>query len=380
MIRRGLTRLFLSMAVAAAPTVAWSADAYRIGAVFPLTGGLSWLGEYYQKAAQLQVDMINAAGGVDGKPLEMVVYDDQSSPEGAARAAQRLLSRDRVQALIGTASVPVSGALATIAGDQKIPTVVTSGYTVDAKAHPYVFNSAHRTDYAVERPFKHFAKTGIQRVGLLMPIGPLGDLGVGAAQKAAEKLGVTIVATERFNPQSPDLTTQLAQLRARDPQAVFSFVTGEPAAMVARNMQQIRFNVPLLVSHGNATPGFLKMIGPLNADIIVPSGPLSAPETVDPAKPSYAMVRAFNAEHEKRFGEPANYFSGLSADAVLLVAEGLRRAGSAEPAALRHAIESIDGMPGYGGLYHMSATDHHGTSAEDMVLLRPTQKGWALIP
>jgi len=71
--------LLLSLVIVVAPLTVRAADAYRIGAVFPLSGSLAWLGEYYQKAAQLQVDLINAQGGVDGRPLELVIYDDQST-------------------------------------------------------------------------------------------------------------------------------------------------------------------------------------------------------------------------------------------------------------------------------------------------------------
>ena len=376
---RFASALLFCLAFLAAPQAVRAADQYRIGAVFPLSGSLAWLGEYYQKAAQLQVDLINGQGGVDGRPLELVVYDDQSSPEAAARAAQRLISRDRVVALIGTASVPLSGALATVAREQKVPTIVASGYTVDPVSDPFVFNTAHKTDYAVERPFAYFSQKGLKRVAMLMPIGPLGDVGIESARRAAAKHDIELVGTERFNPQSPDLTTQLAQLRARKPDAVFSFVTGEAAAMVARNMKQIRFDVPLLVSHGNATPGFLKMISSLDADILVPSGRLGAPDALDGSEPNARMIADFNRHHVERYKESAKYFSGLAADAVLLVAEGLHRAGTGEGGKLRAAIEAIDEFPGYSGMFHLSATDHHGTSADDLVLLRPTSSGWVLV-
>lgn len=379
MLLKRLSRLLLTLTACAAPLLASASDSYTIGGVYPLTGGLSWLGEYYKKAAELQVDLINQNGGVNGRQLRLVAYDDQSTPEGAARAAQRALSRDKAVAIVGTASVPMSGAVATVARENQVPAIIASGYYVDPAKDPFVFNSAHQTDYAVERPFKHFAQADQKNIALLMPVGPLGDLGITAAESAAAKHGLTIVASERFNPQSPDLTAQLATLRTRKPDVVFSFVTGESAAMVARNMQQIRFNVPLLVSHGNATPGFLKMVAPLNADIIVPSGQLGAPEAIPASAPNHTLITTFEKAHQQRYGEAGNYFSGMAADAILLVAEGLRKAPSAEGTALRDAIASIQGMPGYGGVYRMSAQDHHGTSADDLILLKPSAQGWVAI-
>jgi branched-chain amino acid transport system substrate-binding protein len=82
-------------------------EPYKIGACLPLTGYLSWIGEYRKKAAELKVDMINEAGGVDGHPLKLIVYDDKSSPEIGMTIAQRLISQDMVVAVTGTASVPI---------------------------------------------------------------------------------------------------------------------------------------------------------------------------------------------------------------------------------------------------------------------------------
>ncbi len=379
MLPKRFSRLLMTLVASAAPLLASAADTYTIGAVYPLTGGLSWLGEYYKKAAELQVDLLNQQGGINGHQLRLVAYDDQSTPEGAARAAQRALSRDGAIALVGTASVPMSGAVATVARENQVPAVISSGYHVDPAKDPFVFNSAHQTGYAVERPFKYFANTGKKNIALLMPVGPLGDIGITAAESAAAKHGLEIVASERFNPQSPDLTAQLASLRTRKPDAVFSFVTGESAAMVARNMQQIRFDVPLLVSHGNATPGFLKMVAPLNADIIVPSGQLGAPDAIPASAPNHALITEFEKAHQARYNEAGNYFSGMAADSILLVAEGLRKSKSTDGKALRDAIESIQDMPGYGGVYRMSAQDHHGTSADDLILLKPSAQGWITV-
>ena len=83
---------------------------YKIGAIIPLTGYLSWLGEYMKKGAELKVELINKAGGVNGRPLELIIYDDQSTPENATRLAQRLISKDEAVALQGTGTAPISGA------------------------------------------------------------------------------------------------------------------------------------------------------------------------------------------------------------------------------------------------------------------------------
>ena len=306
------------------PIMAQTKAPYKIGGIFPLTGYLSWLGEYKKKGSELKVELINKAGGINGRQLELVVYDDQSSPETGSRVAQRLVSKDGVIAMIGTASVPISGAVASIGNRYKIPTIIGSGYEVDSKKDHFVFNSAHKTDFAVERPFEYFKGKGITKVALLMPIGPLGELGGGLARKYAPKYGITIVGEERFDVKAPDITAQLAKLRTLGPQAVFSFCTGEPAALVARSMAQLGMNIHVLVSNGNANNGFLKLVSNVNIPILVPAGRLQRRSRFLTTTHARELILDFNKAHQQKFGEPANYYSAEMVDAVDIIAAALK--------------------------------------------------------
>lgn len=364
------------VSVVCGPTFAAEKASYKIGGVFPLTGYLSWLGEYYKKGAELQIEAINKAGGVGGHPLELIYYDDKSSPEQGSRAAQRLIAKDGVVALIGTATVPISGAVASVANKNKVPVLVSSGYAVDPKKEPYSFNTVHKTDYAVILPFTYFKDKGIKKVALLMTLGPLGELGSKVARQYAKDYGIEIVGEEKFDPKSPDITAQLAKLRALNPDAIFSFCTGEPAALVARSMDQLGMTMPLLVSHGNATPGFLKLVSGLKTKILVPSGKIMKPDSIVDQDPTKKVITDFCQLHQAKYGEPANYFSGMTADAVALVAEGLKKVGKADPQRLRDAIESIQNFPRLDGVYNLSASDHYGTKAHDMVLLVVKDGKW----
>jgi len=253
--------VMVSVFLVSSGAFAQAAKPYKIGFVNPLTGALSWLGDYMKKGAELKVEMINKAGGVNGRPLQLVMYDDQSSPEVGTRVAQRLIASDGVIALMGTGTATVSGAVSSVANKEKIPAIIQSGYELSEK-ETFTFNNAHKTDYAMKRPLAYFAKKGINKLALLMPIGPLGEIGSTTIRDYAPGLKITILGEEKFDIKAPDVTAQLAKLRTLNPQAVFSFCTGEPAALVARNMAQMGMgNIPLVVSHGNASPGFLKLVG-----------------------------------------------------------------------------------------------------------------------
>jgi branched-chain amino acid transport system substrate-binding protein len=358
----------LLFAVGAISTLFAQPKPYKVGAIIPLTGGLSWLGDYMKKGAELKVEMINKAGGVNGRPLQLIIYDDQSSPEASTRAAQRLISSDGVIALMGTGSAPCSGAVSSVANKAKIPAIIQSGYELSEK-ETYTFNNAHKTAYAFRRPLAYFQKKGITNVALLMPIGPLGEIGFSNIKKYAPAFKINIVGEEKFDIKAPDVTPQLAKLRAVKPQAIFSFCTGEPAALVARNMAQMGMgNIPLVVSHGNASPGFLKLVGQTQAYVIVPAGKIVHPESIAANDPARKVIMEFSAEFQKKYGEPAIYYAGQQADAVGLIAEGLRISKSDDPTKLRDAIEGIKDFAGCNGMYSMSPKDHQGNRMEDMAL------------
>jgi branched-chain amino acid transport system substrate-binding protein len=378
-MKRTICALALAGLMLLTTTVAVAGDTVKIGGIYPLSGYLSWLGEYYKKAANLQVEMINAQGGINGKEVELVIYDDQSSPQEAARAVQRMISKDGVIAITGTATAPISGAVSSIAEKYGVPALISSGYDLKPDKQPYIFNTAHPTYFAIAQPVKYLKSKSKKKLALFMPIGSLGEIGIKNAKRAAKDFDMEIVGIERFDVKAPDVTAQLAKLRALNPDAVLAFATGEPAALVARNMAQLKFDVPLVVSHGNATPGFLKLTSGLPVTIIVPSGKIMAPDAVADDDPVKKILVDFNNQHQAKYGEPANYFSGLVADAIMLTAKGAEISKSTDRSKVKKGIEKIKNYPRLGGVYNLSKTDHYGTSIDDMICLTIKDGKWVLL-
>jgi branched-chain amino acid transport system substrate-binding protein len=351
-------------------------DELRIGGIFPLTGYLSWAGKYKRMAAELKVQMINERGGVDGRHLRLVAYDDQSSAEQAARIAETLVFKHRVTAMVGTGSLHISRAVAGVANRYRTPAFVNSGYAIDPAKDLFVFNTAHKTEFAVACSFQYFLERGINRLALLMPRGPLGDLGGWLARRLGERMGIRIVGEERFDLGVHELGAPLRRLSDLKPYAIFSFVTGQPAVSVVESMAAQGMDIPLLVSHGNATPRFLKLISHTPVQLVVPSGKTMVLDTLATDDPCRKAVMDFNTRHVKQYSEPANYYSAELADAIDLVVEGVRRAGVSDPERLREAVENIRDFGGMQGVYDLSPIDHYGTRIEQMVLLTIKEGSW----
>jgi branched-chain amino acid transport system substrate-binding protein len=354
-------------------------ELYTIGAVLPLTGPVSWLGGLADEGTKLKVEMINKAGGVNGHPLKLITYDSQSKPEEANMVAQRLITRDLVVAIIGDGSVPIAAPVFALGNQKKIPVFFACGYAIDPQKEPFSFNQSHPTEFAVARPFKYFKEKGLTKVAFLMVVGSLGELGSRIGNKVAKEYGITVVGEEKFEAQATDVTPQLTKLRGLKPDVIFSFTTGEPAAMIARNMAQVNMTIPLLVSHGNATPGFLKMVADLPTTVIVPAGKITVVDRIPDSDRAKKVLQAFNKLYMERFKAPATYYAGQSADGVALIAEGLRIAKSGDPVKVRDAIEGIKNFVGNNGVFNMSPKDHQGTSLEDMVNVTIKNGKWELL-
>ena len=373
--------LFFCLVVAHQPPIAEAADKepYKIGAVLPLTGPVSWLGGLADEGTKLKVEMINKAGGINGHPLKLITYDSQSKPEEANMVAQRLITRDQVVAIIGDGSVPIAAPVFALGNQKKIPVFFACGYAIDTQKEPFSFNQSHPTEFAVARPFKYFKEKEMTKVAFLMVVGSLGELGSRIGNKVAKEYGITVVGEEKFEAQATDVTPQLTKLRGLKPDVIFSFTTGEPAAMIARNMAQVNMTIPLLVSHGNASPGFLKMVGDLPTMVIVPSGKITVVDQVPDSDQAKKVLQAFNKLYMERFKTPATYYAGQSADGVALIAEALRIAKSGDPVKVRDALEGIRNFVGNNGVFNMSQKDHQGTRLEDMVNVTIKNGKWQLL-
>ena len=347
----------------------FSEDAYLVGGIFSLTGYLSWLGVYKKKAAELKIRLINERGGINGKKLKLVYFDDRSSPEAATKLAERLILKDKVVAIVGTASVPISLAVARVANRYRVPCFVSSGYLIDPLRDIFVFNTAHRTEIAILKAFRLFRESGIKRLGLLMPYGSLGDVGSYLGRLIAQALKMKIVTEERFEIGTKELSDSVSRVISLRPQAIFSFVTGLPAFWVAKTLENMEINLPLLLSHGNASPKFFRYVRDLKSPIFVPSGKTMMVDWIPETDPSKNIILDFHRHHEACFGEPANYHSAELADSIDLICEALRT-GAANPEEVKEAVEGVRNFTGMQGVYTFSRNDHYGTHPADIVLLK----------
>lgn len=375
----GTWALAALLAVCLAPSMGWSKDVYKIGGVFSVTGPASFLGDPEKKSLEMAVDEINARGGIDGRLLEAVIYDDEGDPTKTVLAANRLISSDGVIAVIGPSLTPTTLAIVPIAEKARIPLVsCAAGIKITEPVKPWVFKTAQNDVLAVRTIYKHMKKKNIAKIGVLTVDNAYGESGREQLLAQAPQFGIQVVQSESFGSKDTDMTAQLTKIRAAQPDAIICWGTNPGPAVVARNVQQMKITVPLYQSHGVASPKFIELAGDASEGVLLPTGKILVAEQLPAADPQKAVLSGYIQEYEKRFQVPVSGFGGYAYDAMQMLAKALPGTGG-DKAKVRDALEKITGHVGVSGVFTMSPKDHNGLGEDAFVMVEVNKGAWKLL-
>ncbi len=388
MFIRGLKILLLAFLLIPSLVLAGEKDPIKIGAFFALSGPAAFIGTPTKLVAEMAVAEINKAGGINGRPIKLVMADTEGDPTKAIMAAKRFINVDKVVAVIGPTRTDTGMAVKPIFERARVPIVMTVGGDPVIMeggrfgSARYIFKTPQRSSIAVRKIYAYMQKMHITRVALLTASDGFGQDGRRWLKKLAPKYGLTIVASESFNPRDTDMTSQLVKLATTNPEAIVCWTIGPAGAIVAKNVHQLKIDVPLFQCHGLPGPKYIELAGSAAEGNLMPSTKLMAWEQLpdsDPQKPVIAhFVHLYNKVY--RLGEkfPINTHSGYAWDAVNLLAQALRKAGDNRQA-LREALEEINGYVGISGIYRLSPQDHCGLDVDSMIIVKVEQGHWKLV-
>ena len=218
------------------------------------------------------------------------------------------------------------------------------------------------------RVFAYMKKHGLKNIGFMYIQAGFGKDGLNNAEKLAPEYGLNLVGVESFGGKDVDMKPQLVNLRGKNPQAILCWTIGPAGPMVAKNMQELDFKVPLFQCHGEANFQFIEMAGSAAEGVMMPATKIYVADELLDSDPQKALISEFVREYTKAYKEPGVMVS-YGADAAYIVVEALKKGGD-DPAAIRDAIEQTKGHVGLSGIYNMSATDHNGLSLDDVVLIK----------
>ena len=374
------TAKLLAAVLAGLAFSAQAADPIRIGSFLSASGPAAILGDPEKKVLELYVDKINAAGGINGRPLELIVYDDGGRADKALSFAKRLLSNDRVDVIVGGSTTATTMASVKLIDRAGVPFISLAGAVVIIDpVKKWVFKTAHTDRMAAEKVMQDMKKRGLSRLALLSESSGFGKSGRTQTLLAAERMGIEIVADETYGPKDTDVTAQLTNIKGNaDAEALLVFGFGQGPAIVTKNYQQLGMTTPLYQSHGVASKAFLDLTGAAAEGMRLPvTGVLIADQL--PAGPRRAVLESFIAEYSAKYGSEPSAFAGHAYDGLYLMVEAIRRAGTSDKASVRDALEATQGFVGITGEFNFSASDHMGLSLDAFHMVEIRDGAWRLI-
>jgi branched-chain amino acid transport system substrate-binding protein len=334
----------------------------RVGHFASLTGDTATFGQSTDRGIRMAVEEINAKGGPLGRPIEVISEDDRSITEEARTAAQKLLQRDQVVALLGEVASSRSLAAAPEAQRAKIPMISPASTNPKVtEVGDYVFRTCF-IDPFQGAVMARFAKNelGAKKVAILFDFKQ--DYSVGLAdffRKTFLEQGGEIVADERYTSGDIEFRAQLTTIRAAKPDAVFVPGYYTELGLIAKQARELGLDVPLLGGDGWDSAKTLEIGGKA-----VEGYYFSNHYAADSDSPK---VQAFVAEYKKKHGEVPDAMAALGYDMTGILADAITRAGTTDAAKLRDAIAATKD---YDGVTGKITIDAQRNAQKDAVVLK----------
>lgn len=329
--------LLLAGTMGGAAPAAWAQESIKIGVIQPLTGSVAYNGLTYVNGAKLAVERRNAAGGVLGKKVELVIEDGQCRPANSVNAAEKLIVRDKVVALTGAFCSSATAAVMPVAEKYKLPmlTGVSSKADLTEKGLQYFFRSAE-TDRLMSRTFSKILAQKLQ-LKTVAYIGVNDDWGRGGVEdfsKDLSALGVKTVMKEYFDHGATDFYTLLTKLRAAKPDGVFVAAETQDGSILVKQFKEFGIQTKIFGVGSWATSDFIGLTGDASEGIYAAVPYASSM----PGERNQSFVQYYSAAYKEKPGK----YGAAGYNALNIVMEAIARAGNTQADAIRDALRKTD--------------------------------------
>ncbi len=328
----------------------WAAPTIRLGEVDPLSGGVSQFGIGCHQGFVLALDQINTAGGVLGQQVELVTEDDQSKAGQSATVVRKLITQDKVVAILGDATSSATLESAPIAQEAKIPMITpTATNPRITEVGDFIFRVCFLDEFQ-GRVLARFAKQKLnaQRIFTLTDVKQ--DYSVDLLKFFKDeftKLGGSIVGEQSYSTGDTDFRAQLTSIRGARPDAVYVPGYYQEVALIVKQGRQIGLTMPFIGCDGWANQALLS-VGGKAIDGCYFTNHFS-PDDKAP------VVKEFVTKYQAKYGSPPDTFAALGYDAASILCDAIKRAGSTGSQEIRDALAKTTGFDGVTGRISLDA-------------------------
>jgi branched-chain amino acid transport system substrate-binding protein len=330
----------------------------RIGASLAQTGVYAALGQNQLRGYKLCVKHMNDKGGVLGRKLELVLYDDGSDPATAVRLYEKLITQDKVDLVLGPYSSPISEAVADVSEKYKMPMVapIAAATSIYKRGRKFIFSVLPPTEVFLEGLIDLAAKKGLKTVALINVDDLSSSAVIQGTIELAKNKGLQVVFADAYPLGNTDFSAILAKVRAATPDVLGGATRFEDAVAITRQMKALNLNPKMVgLTVGVDTLKFYEALG-RDAEFVYGATPW-VPELVElraggliPIARQYPGAREFVESYKREFpGADSSYHSAAGYGGCEILVEAIRRAGSLDSEKLREAILKIDRNTVFGG-------------------------------
>jgi branched-chain amino acid transport system substrate-binding protein len=351
---------------------------FKIGAVIDVTGSGASLGVPERDALLMLAEQLNAAGGINGRQVELTIEDDASTEDGAAKAASKLISENQVDVLIGASRTGPSLAMRPIAESTPIPMISLAANASIVTGSTWVFKTAQSDTVVVENIIEDATAKGYKTIALARDASGFGEGVQELFDKVGAPSGIKVVATEKFAPDATDFTAQMVNIRNANADAVVIWGIPPAAAIAQKAYVQLGIGKPVYQSHGIGNQVFLDTAAETADGLVAPLGRLVVADQLAADDPQKKVITDFVAQYKAKYGAAPSTFAGHAFDAFQLATDALKTVGT-DPEAIRKHLEGVNDFVGISGTFSMSPQDHSGLTADDLVLVTVRDKKFQLL-
>jgi branched-chain amino acid transport system substrate-binding protein len=378
-----IATLATALAFALAATAA--AAQVRIGLMVSATGPTSAIGIPQKNTGDLLPRKI---GDVT---IEYFQLDDGGDPTRAVQNAKKLIQEDNIDALIGPSTTPNAFAILDVIAEAKVPLLATVGTSsvvepLDAKKR-WVYKTTQNDDLIASALIKHMVKNNVKTVGFIGFNDPYGDNWLKVFGAMAEKAGIKVVATERYNRTDASVTGQSLKLISARPDAMLVAAVGGPAVLPQATLREQGFKGTIYQTHAVATQDFITLGKDKVEGTVLAAGPMLVIDEIPDSNPTRKVAQNYIAAYEKQFGVKPATFGANTWDSGLLLERAIPdalKAGKpgteAFRSALRDALENSREVVGTQGVFNITPTNHNGMDDRARVLVIVRDGKFRLLP
>ncbi len=351
---------------------------YKIGVNLEFTGPWAEVTKTVRNTMVMEVERINAGGGVEGHPLELV-FEDNGFDVGRASANMTKFAKNKeILLVVGPFEDNLQAPTRAIAEREKITNIIIcpSNPMVRGLKQKWAFNIA-QSDIIVSQKLVDLTLARKYKKVLVFPAAhPLALSLADYYKKFGEEKGIkVIVSQETHKPTDIDMTPQLTKLKPiiekEKVEAFYASTAGPPGPIVCKNLRSLGIKIPILGTHAFGFHFIIALGGEAMEGVEFGAGKPVVPDQLDENDPVRPIILDLDKRLKARYGMGIDQIAGHAHDTVNLIYDALKRCkGKVTRESFREALENTKGLKNCHGIYHYSPTDHDGLSKKDMVFIR----------